>query len=272
MSVRLKILLDGTESSLEKNRLSLRLFAVPLQELLKAFQVTASRMLSAAMDDSEYGSAGGRRRNQAMRLDLELANISGGCAELEFEVTYSPLAGEKQLELLDSLPERVTTQFLEHLDEEQQGNLRSANARRYLRALPPTINKQRYIAKKGKSELKKVEFNHPDFNEDQEVDMPTLENIKGKVVAVGFEKGKEYVSFKTGSKPIKANATIEQVETALEVRNKKIEASIVVYPKPKHTRLIWIRRENSEKPKHKRKDIEKFIYANWSKTLQKLSE
>lgn len=225
MSIDLTILYDGSSEALREHRLSVAELGKPLQLLLAAVQRTASGIIRLAADDS-YGEKGGRFAAAAKRLDIQIAAVSDGCVQLHTALVQETLTGENLTIPGLDLPETTLVRLLEDLEAEASGRPRNAAVRRYLRSLPPTVTKQRYIAKRGGVVVREAtlgEVNTPP----EAARAPKISRVVGIVSAVGLEAEHETITIKGDDGKETFAATASLVERALSLRNVPVRATAV---------------------------------------------
>lgn len=267
MGVKLKVTFDGEEPGLAQHRLSLSAFGEPLKLLLSALQRTASGILAAALDDTEYGNRGGRLAAEARLLDLELASIEQGSAAPTFECVARP-GSQLDLHRFDTLGEQTVQRLVQDLDAERQGRPANASVRRYLRSLPPGVRTQRYTAWANGSVLADIQFGELSLSE-VPVQAARLVKMVGRIVGVGFDPGASHVALRTNSRTVRCSASSEQVERALLLRHKDVVAAVLDGQKPS---LVWILDAATPLPRVPIESTIDHLRTNWAETMRILAQ
>jgi len=225
VSIELTILFDGNSEALREHRLSVAELGKPLQLLLAALQRTASGIIRQATDDS-YGEHGGRVAAAAKRLDIQIAAVADGCVQLHTALVQQPALGENLTIPGLDLPEAALVRLLEDLEAEASGQSRNAAARKYLRALPPTVTKQQYIARHGDVVVREVTLGQ--INALPAVaTAPRISRVVGFVSAVGLETDHETITIKGDDGKQTFTGTAALVDRALSLRNVPVRATAV---------------------------------------------
>jgi len=267
MEIELRIRWDGELRGLSEHRLSLALMGPALAELVRAIRRTGSNLLSKAFDSSELGARGGRLNKLADGLDLELKGVSPGCANVSFVCTFTPPPGE-QYPLVNGINERACLTLVSDIEGEQAGKATSSVARAFLRAVPDGVRRQRYAVVVDGEEKKVVEFGEAQLPELPEP-LPGLSRLEGRVVAVGFEPGRTFVSVKGEGGSLSCSATRDQVEEALRLRGQPIEAMALT--KDGKSRLLWLRAQGERRGD----DVDartNFMFERWGELLGRLAK
>ncbi|KYF94360.1 hypothetical protein BE17_16970 [Sorangium cellulosum] len=267
MGVELRVTFDGDEPGLAQHRLSLSSFGDPLKLLLSALQRTASGILASALDDTEYGTRGGRLAAEAKLLDLELASIEQGSAAPTFVCVARP-GSQLPLESFNTLGEQTVQRLVQDLDAERQGRPANAAVRRYLRSLPAGVRAQRYTAWVDGAVLADVQFGELSLAE-VPAQAARLVKLLGHVVSVGFDPGASYVTLKTSSRTVRCSASSEQVERALPLRHKDVVAAVLDGQKPA---LVWILDAAAPPPHVPIEGTLEHLRTSWAETMRILAQ
>jgi hypothetical protein len=267
MGVKLKVTFDGDEPGLAQHRLSLSAFGESLKLLLSALQRTASGILAAALDDTEYGTRGGRLAAEAKPLDLELASIEQGSAAPTFECVARP-GSQLDLHRFETLGEQAVQRLVQDLDAERQGRPANASVRRYLRSLPAGVRTQRYTAWANENVLADVQFGELSLSETP-IQSVRLVKIAGRIVGVGFDPGASHVTVKTSNRTVRCSASSEQVERALLLRHKDVAAAVLDGQKPT---LIWILDAAAAPLRVPIESTIDHLHTNWAETMRILAQ
>lgn len=270
MGVELKVTFEGDEPGLAEHRLSLSSFGEPLKLLLSALQRTASGILASALEDTEYGTRGGRLAAEAKLLDLELASIEQGSAAPTFVCVARP-GSQLHLQSFDTLGEQAIQRLIQDIDAERQRRPANASVRRYLRSLPAGIRAQRYTAWVDGKVLADVQFGELSLSEISEVSAQAARLIKllGRIVSVGFDPGASYVTLKTSSRTVRCSASPELVERALLLRHKDVSAAVLDGPKPS---LIWVLDAATSPPRIPIESTLEHLQTSWAETMRILAQ
>lgn len=271
MSVELKITFGGSTPGLEQHRLSMRLFAKALQWLPVAFQETASNVLREASEGRPSNARRARPNHKVRSFDLELVGIEAGSAVPVFECVERSSAGAALKASASGAGaldlESVVSRFLKDLEDAQQGKISHRAIQKYLAALPPGIQRQRYTAERDSVVLAEVSLGQvspPPVHEHQ----TRLIQLRGQIISVGFPPGPVFIGIKTDKRIQKCEATIEQANQAVELRSSAVTAAVLDSENPK---LLWIRAEDSLRMPTLDESFG-HIMSNWPRTLEILSK
>lgn len=267
MGVELRISFSGSTPGLEQQRLSMSLFAEPFRLLVMALQRTASGILKDALDDPAYGSRGGQLAREAKLLDLELRTIEPGSVVPVFDCVVRQSL-QQTLFPSHELAELAVERVLRDIENEGKGKRRSASVRKYLEALPEGIVQQRYVARRDNEVFIDLSVENPTL-----APLPTplarLIKISGSVISVGFPPGQSFIGLKTDLRNmIRCEATPEQANAALDLRNVPVTAAIL---EGKDIRLLWIRAATDEPQAPTTTETFDHITSVWSKTMEILA-
>lgn len=243
MKTTLTIRWDGKTPGLAEHRLSLVSWGDALRQLHVALRRTASSVLGDAKESGDYGAKGGRLRRGAEDFDVQLASLDAGCIKPTFVVGPPLVEGEDE-QLAFPFPgfaDRVLEVFLDHLDDERSGRLSSPRVRSFLRAIPEGVNVQEYEGRMSDGTVRRVAFATPNLAvEPVEVDPPRVGRVSGRISAVGFVEGREFVELLVkGDETIRAAAKPDCVDKALALRRAEVEGMLVKRD-GKHS-LLWVR-------------------------------
>jgi hypothetical protein len=265
-TTQLRVRFDGDVPGLAEHRLSLAAFGHPLALLLQALRRIATQMATNA-DGAEHPKRGGRFANLAKQLDIEVTSIEGSSSGIDAIVSFAFVADE--LPLLMDLGDRATIELLESIENESRGVPRNWAARKYLASLPKGVNKQLYELHHNGDSRKRVEIGSITIPEVP--DLPSLMELEGSVIGVGFDPGRSEVRIKAEDSNLSPfGATDEQVNEALLMRNATVRALGV--SDGKRTRLLALSRASSPRFKMTPEDVEKHIFGRWSGVFARLAK
>jgi hypothetical protein len=266
-TTQLRIRWDGDSSvpGLAEHRLSLAKFGEPLALLLAALRRIATQMVSTAVEAERPRF--GRFANLARQLDIEVVGIEGNSTGIDAVVSFEQ--PPDMLPLFSEVAERAVVELLDSIDEERQGGVRNSSVRKYLRSLPQGVHKQLYELHNNGHVKRHVEFGDLAFT-DVPPDLPTLIEVEGSVVGVGFEPGRSEVRIKSDVGPPAFDSTDEQVETALQMRKAKIR--LLGVTDGKRSRLLQIARARDPRFKVTPEAIEEHIFKRWAGVFEVLSK
>jgi hypothetical protein len=264
-TAQLRIRWDGDAPGVAEHRLSLAGFGHPLELLLAALRRIATQMVSTAVE-AEHPKVG-RFANLARQLDIEIVAIEGNSTGINAVVSFAHLPDE--LPLLMDLPDRATTELLECIEQESKGVARNWAVRKYLHTLPVGIHKQLYELHENGRTKKHVEIGDVNFTE-MPPDMPSLVELEGNVVGVGFDPGRSEVRIKGDSSTFNLDATDEQVEAALGMRRAKIRALGV--HDGSRARLLTVARASAPRFKVTPEAIEEQVFKRWAGVFARLAK
>lgn len=265
MSLKLKIVWQGTAPGLAEHRLSINTFAEPLSLLLSAIRRTASNLVRDAMDQRAVLT--GRLLSEAQHIDIEIQNILQGSAGIEGLVVLNYPEGTQTSLLLPDLAERATEQILDAIGKESRGIPRNAAARTYLESLPTEVHAQEYILSRNGTELSHVTLTKVALPT-QLIDLPHLSETIGRVIGVGFEPGRNRVQIRSeDGTEISLSATGAFVEAALTLRGIDVRVLFVVLGDG-NRRLLRI--QSLSEPRV-RLGVEQAVFGRWHDLLARLA-
>ena len=264
-TTQLRVRWDGNVPGLAEHRLSLASFGEPLALLLAALRRIATQMVSTAVEAERPRF--GRFANLARQLDIEVIGIEGNSTGIDAVVSFVP--PPDMLPLFSEVAERAVIELLDSIDEERQGGVRNSAVRKYLRSLPDGVHKQMYELHDNGNVKRHVEFGDLAFTE-VPPDLPSLVEVEGSVVGVGFEPGRSEVRVKADLGSPVFDANDEQVEAALQMRKAKIRALGV--HDGKRSRLLQIARARDPRFKVTPEAIEEHIFRRWAGVFEVLSK
>jgi hypothetical protein len=265
MASELKIRWDGDVPGVAEHRLSLAAFGEPLTQLLAALRRIATQMVGTAVE-REHPKIG-RFANLARQLDIEITSIEGDSTGFNGLVSfYQP---PDELPLFADLPERAVTELLDSIERESKGQAANWAVRKYLSALPPTIHRQTYELHENGTSKKRVEIGDVTLMEVPE-EFPSLREVDGTVIGVGFEPGRSEVRVKGASTTANFDASDEQVEMALTIRKENVR-SLGVYD-GKRARLLLIAKASAPRFKVTDEAIEEYIFKRWGGVFARLAK
>src|SRR5271157_3534727 len=256
MVSEIKIRWDGNVPGVSEHRLSLAAFGEPLNQLLIALRRIATQMVSTAVEH-EHPKIG-RFANLARQLDIEITSIEGDSTGFNGLVSfYQP---PDELPLFADLPERAVTELLDSIERESRGQAANWAVRKYLSALPPTIHRQTYELHENGTTKKRVEIGDVKLMEVPE-EFPSLREIDGNIIGVGFEPGRSEVRVKGETATASFDASDDQVEMALTIRKENVR-SLGVHD-GRRTRLLLITKASAPRFKITDEAVEEHIFKRW---------
>src|SRR5271157_48892 len=265
MVSEIKIRWDGDVPGVAEHRLSLAAFGEPLTQLLAALRRIATQMVSTAVERQHPKI--GRFANLARQLDIEIVSIEGDSTGFDGQISfYQP---PNELPLFADLPERSAIELLDSIERESKGQAANWAVRKYLSSLPPTIHRQVYELHENGTTKKRVEIGDVRLTEVPE-EFPSLRELEGSVVGVGFEPGRPEVRVKAGATGAGFDATAEQVEMALAIRKDNVRA-LGIYD-GKRTRLLNITRASTPRFQVTPQAIEEHIFKRWDGVFARLAK
>jgi hypothetical protein len=266
MAPELKIRWDGDVPGMAEHRLSVGGFGAALSLLVTALRRIATQMVSTAVE-SEYSRRGGRFAEVARQIDIEIIDIAKESNGFDAIVSFQPSEG--LLASFRDLPERAMLELFNSIERESKGQAANGSVRKYLRALPDGVRRQRYEFHENGITKGHVEIGDVRLAELPE-DLASLREYEGNIVGVGFEPGKPEVRVKTESATASLDATNEQVEMALNMKKEKVR--VLGVNDDKRTRLLNI--VDVRKPRRKVSDeaIEEHIFKRWSGVFARLAK
>lgn len=265
MKTSLTIRWDGTTPGLSEHALSLDAWLTPLELLLRAVRLTASGMVTEAVDDPTYGSRGGRLHKSAEDIDLRLTALAEGCVSLAFECAAPPPDGQRD-PFLDALPGRALGSILDAIEAESGGELRSAPVRKFLMAMPKGVEVQEYRLVAGASSRSVVVTTQS--LPTAPPSLPSLATLVGPVIGVGFDPGRCSVAIRVDGRSMVLDATERQVDTALALRGAEVRAVAVL---GKRQRLVSLHDAGEGPPPLSPDEREALYFDRWARTLEILS-
>ncbi len=268
MSVELRITFDGTEPGLREHRLSLAAFAEPLRLLLLALQRTGSAIVSSALDDPSYGRRGGKLAKDASLLDLELVTIGEGSAAPSFLAVARTDPTNPPSPLYSDLPARAVERLVRDIEAEAKGVLQNASVRRYLASLPAGVESQRYTARRDGTVFADAELGRATLPEVPR-ELPKLIQLRGSVIAVGFDPGTPFVSLRQDRRTLRCSATKELVDLAVSLRGGDVEATLLDSSEP---RLLALRSAEGPSERRPLEATLALMDARWGQTLARLAQ
>jgi hypothetical protein len=268
MSLELEIKFEGEAPDLAEHRLSVARFGEALNLLLQALRRTASAIITEAVEHPAYGRRGGKYAEQASQIDLQIREIGAGSLVIGFETAMTPGPGE-QVELFADFPEKVLAKVLDDIDAEVRGELRNYRVRRYLTALPADIRHQTYSLRTDGKSLRVVEFGESHLPEVPK-EPPKLYRLIERLTSVGFDPGGCFVGITSDGRTLKASATNDQVDVALQLRTEDVEAAVLVHGNS--SRLLWLRRAKTPLPVPDPAERIRYLHSEWHETLEELSK
>jgi hypothetical protein len=225
MPIEINIVWEGDAPGLQEHRLSIGAFGDALNVLLLALRRIATNIVGEAVEGD--GAEVGRFAKAARQLDIEIRSIVGGSAGFSGWVSLHTPPGEN-MQLFNSLPQTAGMMLLDAVESESKGIWKNSAVRRYLKALPPGVYRQTYVLHDNGTELKRVAFGQMEIST-LAPEVPYLVEVKGRVVGVGFEPGRNEVRLKTeDGKHFIFIASAIHVEGALEARGSVVKAIALI--------------------------------------------
>lgn len=258
-NVQLEVVWDGPIQSLEEHRISLSLFAQPLENLLSAARRIASSMVNDATEDVTVG----RLSNVARQIDIEIGSVVEGSSGIQALLTFK--GEDPQFALFNDIAENVGIALLEAIESESRSRLKNYSVRKYLSSLPRELTAQRYNLHENGRPIKRVEIGKVHLAECPPT-IPFVVEMQGRVIGVGFDPGKPEVRLKGQDAPLTVSATEEQVDKALALR--RVDVRAIVLRHGTMARLLRI--EKSSIPMDLG-DREEIVYRKWDGLLRRLA-
>jgi len=263
MPIELKIRWDGDVQGVTEHRLSLAKFGAALNELVHSLQRTATQMVGNAVEGPDVG----RFADLARRLDIQITEIKG--ESVGFNAVVSFLQPEDELPLFADLADRAVTDLLDSIERESKGLLGSTSARRFLKTLPSGIRKQIYDLHEKGTRKRHIEIADVHF-QDIPAALPSLREVTGNVVGVGFQPGKSEVRVKGESTIIPFDATPQEVDETLNIRRGKVRV-LGVYDGKKN-RLLKMAQASRPRFRITDEAIEEHIFKRWNGVFARLAK
>jgi hypothetical protein len=269
MPARLKIRWDGDVPGLAQHRLSLAEFGEPLSLLLHALRRIATQLVTNAVG-AEQPRRGGRWAELARHLDIEITNLEEGSVGFSSVVTFEQ-PPQSELPFIMDLADRATDELLESLDKESKHVPRNWAVRKYLASLPSGVSNQVYelYPNGAQQPSKRVTIGHVELP-DIPVDLPSLVEYEGIVIGVGFDPGRSEVRVKAESGSPAFDASEEQVNAALNTRNRKIR--VLGVHDGRRARLLSLVQASTPRYKVTPDAIEEHIFKKWAGVFARLSK
>jgi hypothetical protein len=262
---QLRVRWDGDVPGVAEHRLSVAQFGKALELLLLSLRRIATQLATNAADAER--PKGGRFANIARQLDIEVSNIEGNSTGFDGVISFNPAQGE--LPLLMDLADRATVELLDAIEMESKGISRNWAVRKYLHALPRGVHRQSYELHENGTTKKKVELGDIDLGEDA-VELPSLVEVEGSVVGVGFDPGRREVRIKGDSGMFSLDATSDQVDLALKIR--PTEVRILGVKTERRARILRINGVREPRFNVTPEAIEEHIYKRWAGVFARLSK
>jgi hypothetical protein len=264
MPIELKIVWDGDVPGLDKHRLSLGAFGEPLTTLLQALRRIASNIVGNAIEDQP--AEVGRLASEARQLDIEITNLAQSSSGVDCEIAVRTPPRET-IPMFQYLPRMAGMELLEAIDSERNGTPKHAQVRKYLRTLPFGLVRQLYLLRENGAEIKKVEFGSMVLAEPN-LKAPHLTELRGYVIGVGFEPGRNEIRIKTETSPnLVFSATPQQVEKALSLREGQVK--ILAVAQDDRSRLLRIQEGRYPWPRASRDEA---VFDKWNGLLTRLAQ
>lgn len=255
METRIEIRWDGSDESFAHHRMSLELWQEALAKLLSAIRRTASSIVTK----DEQPSLTGRVAEEAASIDVELEAITQGSTGVAAVVTT------RRPDLFGTLPAKATQRFVEDLQNEERGIHVNPAARSYLRRVPSTVTQHEYTVLQGSTVLVQAKLKR--FTEDEfDENLPAVYRSSAVVTAVSFKPLGVSLQFPIGK--VRATATREQVECAIENHEVELVASVVSVDGK--YRLVGLSKDS--KPRLSPASRIEKISNDWKETLARLAQ
>ncbi len=269
MAVKLEIEWDGTAPGIARHRLSLNAFGPALVNLVQAYRRIASNMAKQAAEDPSTHAMRGRLKKEVAAVDLEITNMRPGSLAVSLECVNPGATGQTGDLFMDDVLARSADEFLSSIEAESKALQRNSMVRKYLESLPDGVTHQRYTIMPNGVPGRTVEIGQVQLSKGVE-EMPSLMEIVGAVVGVGFEPGKAEVRLlpEDGGKVIACAATEAQIEQALKLRHEKARAMVLVGGTSK---LLWIRNGEAPSRVSAGRGFEG-LFERWDGLLQRLAK
>lgn len=265
MNSRLEITWEGHVPGIDQHRLSIGSFGDSLTLLLKAYRRIASNMLRDAVDAKTLRDK--RLNKHAAWLDLQVEAVGEGSVRLVTAGVLTTPQGE-QRQLFENLSARAGVALLEAIEAEADGKLQSKGVRNYLSSLPAGITAHKYDFRLNGTS-KTVSIRETKLAEEPTSTAHFLE-IEGRIVSVGFEPGEAFITVDPGTgKGVKAGATAEMVNRALELREVPVTMFMVVKGKP---RALNIRPVDEPLASLTEEEHEEALFGKWDGLLKRLAQ
>jgi hypothetical protein len=265
MPTQLEIKWEGNAPGLAEHRLSLGAFGAPLNLLLAAVRRIASNTLSMATDEKTTG----RFADAARQLDIQIEKLIEGSSGISGVCTFDPQLGAQPYMFFDDLVEQASITLLNALQDESKGHPRNIGVRKYLHSLPPGVSRQTYTLHDNGKELHAPVVIEGMELQDVPDDLPHLRELKGYIVGVGFDPGRNEVRVKDERDQLHLAATATQVETALELRHSEVRALAVI---TKQGRLLRLQSADAQALSITSDYLEKHIFQRWDALLRRLAQ
>ncbi|MHB8391124.1 MAG: hypothetical protein ACYDBH_16335 [Acidobacteriaceae bacterium] len=266
MASKMHITYDGNVPGLADHRLSVDSFGKPLEYLLAALRRIATQIVGSAIE-GENPSVG-RFATLARQIDIDLVGIEEGSCGLAAELAFRPPPNE--LAIFADLPERAAEELLTDIERESRGQLTHSSVRRYLRSLPTGLTHQVYeLFDTGGRSKSRVELGEIKLTEIPE-ELPYLVEHEGKIVGVGFEPGRPEVKIKSELGVLQAEATTQEVESALKLRNETVR--LLAVQNGKKTKFLTLNVSSAPRFQVTPEATARHIFDRWSEAFARLAE
>jgi hypothetical protein len=265
MASEIKIRWDGDVPGIEAHRLSLGAFGEPLNQLLAALRRIATQMVSSAVAGEQ--SRTGRFATLARNLDIEIVSIQGASTGFDGLVAFHQPPNE--LPLFADLPNRAISEFIDAVERESRGDASNWAVRKYLSSLPPAVNRQTYELYEAGALKKKIEVGTFKLAEVPE-EYPSLREIEGHIIGVGFEPGRPEVRIKGEAASVIFDADEASVEQALLIR--KEDARALGIHDGKRTKLLRVEPASRARFAITSEAIEEHIFKKWHNVFARLAK
>lgn len=262
--IELKIKWDGQLDSLNQKRLSVGLFAAPLQKLLAAVRRTASNILREGSNRKE--TATGRFASEADQIDIQIVDLLRQSTGIQSIISVQAPQVPQMAMFNEKLAEDSMDRVLLEIERESRGIRRSDRVREYLEALPSGLTHQDYWLYVDGNLVRDVHIGPLALPTGLDA-VPYLVEITGKVIGVGFPPGTNTVRIKDNDgSEISLASNNENVLRALEIRDGDVRVLAIV--RDSNKRLLRIQSLHEARV---RLD-ENVIFEQWRTLLGRLAQ
>lgn len=261
MGIQLKIKFDGDVPGLAEHRLDLVAFEKAITCLTTGLRRTASGLLKEAVE-----STAGRLAKGA-ELQIFLDALTEGSAQLTVSVDAPILRRGENASFFADLPLRASKQFVEAIDAESRGEMRSVLARRFLAALPSGLNSQQYqLYNDGKVIF---DVTHGAVVLPQEpAELPVVVKSEARILGLTFEPHAEVRLDIRGTK-LTCSASDALIDTAIRLHG--TDVSVMVVADGSKGRLLWLGQADDFPAPLTKEQRAEHVLSRWEKTLERLS-
>jgi hypothetical protein len=263
MTAQLKIRFDGVAEGMAEHKLELGAFGAALTQLVASLRRMASAMVTEAMEHE----SGRLKRGAELRVFLD--SLSGGCVQLNMDVTTPPIASGYNMELFNDLAARTAEKFVRALEDEGRGVARSVQARKFLSLIPPGVTSQKYEVHSDGKLLYETTLGVFKLA-DEMVDLPVVIKTDAKIVGIIFEPTLE-VRFDAGNGVrFACSASSEMIDKAILLHRERV--TIMATLLGSKGRLLWIGIPSSIPAPMTKSARSNHVLSRWQKTLAELAK